>query len=323
MVLEMLKSFFGDLSLENLSSHSFRPGHFCLPVSYLRTEVIAQPEADRHGHDSDSEDKPEESRRQKQAKHQQCALQFLQGGVGSECMERFYILRRALAAEVDLMHRIVELNSPALFFERAEGILQGQPPQSHLLSLHLAATERDDSCFHQFFLKHARLVQDDSLWHHLTATEAMSTHIIRYALRTPAVFFELVWRRLSMWPYKLFKLLAHPEAAPELFAEGQRSPCMLDTFSAKFLQQFPSPQELQSQGALLTLQLVGLAAVHNIYNVEQMHSSNARRSRQRVHTHSMKVEDMAMWLQSSSSPPWWQPSQQDSSLSVQRYIGSK
>ena len=226
-------------------------------------------------------------------------------------MERFYILRKALAPEVDLMHHVVGLNSPAYFFQRAHDVLQGLPPKSRILDMHLAATEGIDSCYHQFFLKYGTMMEDETGWDHLAATEIVSTEIVRHCLRPPSVFYELVWRRWSMWPYKLFKLLQSPDCASALRAEARAFPCMLDTFSASFLQQYSSPEEMQSQSALLTLHLLALSAVHNTYSVEQMHSSNARKTRQRAHTHCMKVEDLAMWLQSSSSPSWWQPSHQD------------
>ena len=146
---------------------------------------------------------------------------------------------------------------------------------------------------------------NEKLWENCSRDEATAAKIMKYSLRGLAVVHELLVLPGQSFPVKMFRLLTDPNVADEVITIKRESPCLLDSFSLRHLESFPTKEELLSPTALRVLRSVAFLLIGNIFSTESQHSKTSRRSRHRL-THSIALPDLALWLQSDATPAMMQ-----------------
>ena len=89
-------------------------------------------------------------------------------------------------------------------------------------------------------------------------------------------------------------LLTTPGKAGEVLRTALDFPCLLDPWSASFLQEFNTEALLTDPVAQQCLACISLDIMCNTFDAERGHSSNARRARTRVDTHTMALHDLGV-----------------------------
>eukprot|EP00971_Amphidinium_carterae_P353056 6492807-Amphidinium_carterae.6 len=202
--------------------------------------------------------------------------------------------------QVWLIHTMVQKNEPQFDIEAMQAASRGQY-NSRLCSLLEAVTSPHGECYEMFRMCWRQL-HDESLWLHLHKTEAVASNIFRFGLRPAAVIYTTVVRQYNTFPTLLFRLVNKPSVASTIHKYAADNPCLLDEYSRNFLARFHTPEALQSDQALLELCAVSMLGFGNIFDTERGHSSNARRSRMRPHTHVPALFDLSSWKQGWSGP---------------------
>ena len=149
-----------------------------------------------------------------------------------------------------------------------------------------------------------RQLQDVDLWSFCEQSENMSSELVRLACRPAGVLYALVLLPALSFPYKLFSVLNSPDNAAEVLQTSRDFPCLLDSWSAAFLHDFDTVALLGSPVAQQCLASIALDVVCNTFDAERGHSSNARRSRMRSHTHIMALHDLSLMSASFAAKPW-------------------
>ena len=167
-----------------------------------------------------------------------------------------------------------------------EHVLAGRQHSSRLLHLSLSC-EPGGACWNM--LKRTwEQFRTPSLWAHLPRTECTCTDILRYGLRPAATVYYLVISVYRNLPYLLLHLLTNPESSKD-FEEGLLpKTCCHDAYSKAFFQRYPTATDMTSLEAKLELRMLGMLGMANSFDVERLHSSTARRSRTRPHTHTRR-----------------------------------
>ena len=160
---------------------------------------------------------------------------------------------------------------------------------------------------HDLLRNTVQRLADENLWANCGQVEATQTNIVRFSLRCAATIYELICKQLcSSFPLRIFSLLYDRSLAEEIVALSQSHPCLFDEWTLQHVLEHNSVERLLSDQSLNCLSAVAGLCVGNCYGIERLHSKHARKSRSRVHTHTMPIEQLAMYQQVSSTPAWLQ-----------------
>ena len=192
---------------------------------------------------------------------------------------------------VHLLHIIERVGSENFELQQEWQKLKGKPgkPRVHELAgsklqkhMHAMAEDLLDSP-----QKYAALPQAARTWRSQgTAFALISTSL--------AAMEHYLWRPLQQFPLILFKLLDVEEDRDKVAADVLGLPvCLRDTWSARFLQEFPTRSCLCSRRCLLTLYSLALTLRFDIIGLECRHASVRRLQRNRSCTHLAEVTDVS------------------------------
>ena len=224
-------------------------------------------------------------------------------------LPRLTIVRAALEPEVTLMHQVLSTAHATADHQRFHNLLhQAEHPPTRVELLHQWCETH--GLFHDALVASANSLCDPTLWSHLDPTEESAFHIFTSMLRPTSVQWDLVVRRCTQYPYKLFQLLRNPQHAGERLAESRQHPCLLDPLAKSFFEKYATVEAIQSNEAMEVLKVLGLQVVGHTWSTERLHSSHSRRSRSRIQTHTMQLPQVALWHQARAAPTW-APSEED------------
>ena len=211
-----------------------------------------------------------------------------------------YVLCASLAPQQRLMHELIAQNGQEFDVQQLMASKAGQPKSYRILSL--ACGSEDGGLFSRYKATIAERLGNCLLWEHCDRHERIATNILRFGLRGVATSHELLVLKAASFPTRLFKLLIDQREADEILRIRTTSACLLDSFSAKHLETFPTRDALTGAESLMILRNVADLFVGNIFSTESLHSKTTRRSKHRP-THSIALHDLALWLQGGGDHP--------------------
>ena len=235
--------------------------------------------------------------RLKEREHRRLAVRFLCAR-GRETLPLLYMLRLALDAQVRAMRQLLLMSDPEFDLQR----LRGTQEHTRLSLLH--AGGHPGGMFCQALSKMLRMLKSPGLWDHLRHTHMTCMQLMQLFLRAASTLYQNLNVRVRDWPYRLFSVLHDHDRAPALVRQAASERCRLDPFSREFLERFPDAEALCSQQAQLELEQVALSARGSIYLTERLHSTHARRARNRPHTHQVALHMLGFWRTSRAAPAW-------------------
>jgi hypothetical protein len=138
-------------------------------------------------------------------------------------------------------------------------------------------------------------------------TVRANCQVFRMAARSGATCYELLVKRHSVYPYKLFRLLVDEELVEEIISDSKR-PCCLDHWSKSFLDVYGSDAtKLLSDESRQELLHMALVTPTDTAGIERRHASNRRRATSRPHASPMHVSELAAWQMVSCAGPAFRP----------------
>ena len=164
------------------------------------------------------------------------------------------------------------------------------------MSILCQSLQPQQALIHTFIGNGGRRYDQQQLAKGAAATASAKAKIFTAHLRGCGVVFELLVQRSLGYPAQLFKLLACGDHAEEIMKVYLESPCLLDRFSFKHVQQYPSVEALRSTESLARLRAIAMLLKCHVHKVETTHSTNSQRARQRL-GHSMSLSELAAWHQ--------------------------
>ena len=237
--------------------------------------------------------------RQKEAENKRIAIQFLRN---TDNRDSLHIMRVCLQPQVIAMHQLLADTDKSYDQSNMVAIMEGAAPKSRISSLCFPLAP--GGIFHTQLRVAADLLMNTSHWSHLIPTEHLVACIFRNTLRPGAVLYELVVAKSWGFPFLLFSLLEKPESAGAVLKEALEKPCLVDSFSADFINAFPTAALLRSQDAQLILKTIATQVLTNTWSTERLHSSHSRRAQHRQQTHRVQMSDLAVFHAVHGSPPW-------------------
>ena len=216
-----------------------------------------------------------------QAIHRREAMSWL---MGPQPYADVFLLRVALDPEIKLMNALIAQCSEDWELQTLRA--QAAPSDNHNHDLLLNRSFRVLECVKGSLLQdyfqatHANLT-NPSLWRHVLATECELSKTWRSMMLPAAAVFELISRRLSCFPLRIFKLLLKDQEEAQQFLSAPQ--CILDEFASGFRTRYPSVADLFSKSAQEELIAISHMLEMTTHSTETCHSRNARRAR-RYHT---------------------------------------
>ena len=197
------------------------------------------------------------------------------------------------------MHSLVKRNGADFDLQTMMGLLRGEPPKWRLL--HLQGTDRGGELW-RTMKESVEQSSDKLLWEHLDQNVHTSNIIFALCVRPASVIFELIAAKTRLFPMALLQLLSDKSKAQPLLDHARRFPCLLDPWTESFFQKYDSEEKVLSQDAQQELHATAAVLSGNTWAIESQHSRHARRSRTRVHTHTMALAQVSMWNYSWGAP---------------------
>ena len=201
------------------------------------------------------------------------------------------------------MSKMLELTGEVAEARRLQEALDSREPRRSFVITDLFQSCQPGGFLHNFQVQNYRLLSSEDDWCPLTADEANATEVLCRTARSAATCHELLTLRCQSFPTALFEVLVRPAAADEIIDVLNRKACLLDDFSLKHLQLYPTSQLLQSEESTQTLAATAIHLLASIYATETLHSRNSRRARYRL-THDCALPSLAMWRQLRACPRW-------------------
>ena len=262
--------------------------------------------AEAFGHNADANLDEMELKRRQDAQHRQTAKDWLCRDEGDANLDELYVLRRCLSPELHLMSDTVRLNHDSYDIAQMRGAANRQ--EYRVKTYHLDSLPGGRFC--RTIKTCVTQYCDNRVWSHLEHSRATCSSLTRLCLRAPAVLHMLVVRRCAGWPYKLFSLLGcdDQETAAGIMYRWEGEKCLMDAVSARFLELYPAAAAAITVPAQALLRCLALQIVGNTWAIETLHSANSRRTRMRVQTHTMPLQEI-MLLRSTAASPVWMPQQ--------------
>ena len=249
--------------------------------------------------------------RKKEREHRRVATEFLMEHQAGN-LSLLHIMRWSLEPQIRLMKALLAANDVA---EDLEGFCaaEGGANQTTRLSKLWRWCFRD-GLFRKCMEECNSILSDQHLWSSHDCTELVAGQICRYVLRTAALLHE-VTLKCKMFPYRLFGVLEGADA-DAIITDATAHPCLLDAFTARFLEAYSSAEALKSREARLALLSVAGHSYGNIHGTERLHSAHSRRARTRTQTHKMRLDQIALRHHGRVAPKWHPRSHMDRVTSV-------
>ena len=217
-------------------------------------------------------------------------------------MENFYVVHTVLQPQIDLQHLYLHDNEPGWDLRALCLAAHGQQRAFRVAEVHTAS--KVGGRFHGFLVAVMERMQDAKLWAHVAHTERNAANIAMTSLRCAAICYELIIQRTLAFPYRLFSVLIDASEATNICNIYANHPCLLDPLSLQVLQAYPRPDDLLGEEAMLLLEGLALNIMGNTFDIERLHSRNARRATRRV-THAPSLQQLAVFHQARATSPLW------------------